>query len=241
MRERVFKEEMEAKLAEELPGGFPLNQPYTMPARVKRTTGAQSTVPAMKSTGTVGKKSKGMGTVKTKLAKPDIAKPVPPMRRLLAGGLNVKPRMQIAKPPKGGMVRYGSYPTPEQAEEAIFPGRSVTRRLLTKEGQKQRLRDTMSALKDLEATSDEGEKVAALIRLAGLRKEAFLGAALRAGAGVAGRLAKSKLLWGGAGLTGAGIGVQKLISGAKGAVQGSQQRRKKKLPTELQGIYQGVR
>lgn len=120
---RLFFEAFEKeKLAQGLPGGFNLNQPYTMPARARRATGTpvgQSTVPSMKMTGTVGKKPKGMGIATTKQSNSAMGKAIPPMKGL-QGGFKVKPNMAIVKKPPAGTIRLGSaYPTLEQARAAI--------------------------------------------------------------------------------------------------------------------------
>jgi hypothetical protein len=241
---RSFFEAFEAEKLAELPGGFPLKQPYTMPARVRRTVGApvnQGTIPAMKATGTAGgKKPKGMGMVTTKQATLPMGKAIPPMKSLM-GGFKVKPRMTIAKPPKGGMVRLGSYPTLEQAEEAIDPAGSVGRRLVSKEASEDRIRKVGQLLKKLESTDDLTVKVAALMHLAELRKEARFATLLRAGLGAArhgaGSLARSKLFWGGAGLAGAAYGVSRLAKGMTGSVERSQKKREKKLPSAIENPW----
>jgi hypothetical protein len=184
----------------------------------------------MRSTGTAVAKPKGMGMVTSKLAKPDIVKDVPLQERLLEGTTPVRPRMQISKKPEAQMVRYGSGPTLEEAERLVDPSGYMARRLLTKEGSQHRLAQTLHLVDVLERTEDPEVKTAALMRLAELKKEAVLGAALRMGAAGLGTLARSKLFWGGAGVVGGGLALGKMFKGITGKVEDIRSKRDQKIP-----------
>jgi len=184
-------------------------------------------------TGTTGTVGKVRGTVAPaaastlgygKMAAGPMAD-LPSMKPLLGGGGTVKPGMEIVKKPKVPMVRYASeYPSIEDCRSALgLDVRDGLLRVMTKEGQKARLLEVIETVRQLETTKDLSEKLACVVRLAELKKEAWAGALLR---GV-GRVAKSPLFWGGAGAIGAGLGVKKLMSSAAGTVNNAQSQRAK--------------
>jgi hypothetical protein len=148
---------------------------------------------------------------------------LPSMKPLLGGGETVKPGMEIVKKPKVPMIRYASeYPSVQDCRSALgLDVRDGMARVMTKEGQKARLMEIIATVRQLETSKDLSEKLACVVRLAELKKEAWAGALLR---GV-GRVAKSPLFWGGAGLLGAGLGVKKMMNAASGTVNNSQSQR----------------
>ena len=174
------------------PGAFPLNQPYGMPARTMKTLGIRSPVqggtPGMPGTVATAKGSGGgtalnvaKSSVTAKLAAGDL-EAVPKMKTLFGGGQPVRPKMEIVrKPTEPQMIRMASaYPSIEDIQEALMPESQRTLgRLLTKQGSQLRLTRVFELLGELEGSSDLHVKVAALLRLAEVKKEALLAQALR--------------------------------------------------------------
>lgn len=177
----------------ELPGGFPLNQPYGMPSRTAKTLGirnpANGGTPGMPG-GMGTAKGSGVGTPKNvapssvtaKFAADPALTAVPQMKTLFGGGQPVKPKMEIVQKPKEPqMVRFGSaFPSIEEAQAALIPESQRTLgRLLTKQGSVVRLTRVFELLGEIESTQDLNIKLAAVLRLAELKKEALLAQALR--------------------------------------------------------------
>lgn len=169
------------------------------------------------------------------------ANPMTKQKNLLGGGPAVGPRMRtVAKPMKPMTIRTASaYPSGEEALDALL-NPDIDGALLTKEGQHQRMIHALDVLRQLESTSDPEEKLACIVELAGIRKEAFLGALAR-GAGAlfsraapaVGGMLRSRKFWTGAGIAGGGYGAYKLIKGMGGRVEQAERTRKQKLETPL--------
>lgn len=195
-----------SKLAQETPGAFPLSQPYGMADRVRRALGISGkqnkglpgmvgTVASGATTGTASGMPKGMGkagpaapaNVSSPVSKMGQAGPLgtpPTMKPLIGGTKAVRPQMNVlAKPAptKPENVSLGSaYPGPREMLEALGYGPELkVAAMISKEGCEDRARRALLALDELEAAKTAGEKLPALLKLAGIRQESIDAAALK--------------------------------------------------------------
>ena len=234
-------------MGQETPGAFPLNEPYGMPARVRRqlgiTAGKQKGLPGMVgtvnnglTTSTVSGVPRGMGNKPSVM---DVNKtggvlptPEAPKMKPFEGMKAVKPGMKITKSPMADPIKLAEMPTFDDCLGALgVTPRLVVDDLASKEASARRLHEVIALVDVLDKSADQDEKLAAVIRLAELKKEAFLGAALRAAAPLVGRLGRSKLFWGAAGTAAAGYGIGKVMKGTVDSVTNSEaMKNKNKIP-----------
>jgi len=231
------------KTAQEMPGGFALSAPYLMPGRVARTVGKTPppfSAPTVGTTkGTIAGVPKGMGSIKPTIGdssvsvKQGMETPQAKMKNFFGGGQVVKPRMRIKTKPRDPMtVRYASAgPTIEEAEAALLGTPDVQSAFLSKEGSFSRILQTADTLAILRESTDPMDKLAALLELAELRKEAAIGSFLRGLAGAAGGIGRTIGLRRGlmgAGIAAGGYGAHRIISGAGKKIEEASKMREKR-------------
>lgn len=258
----ALREEI-SKLAMEMPAALATKQPYGMGQRVRRTLGivgkAQKGLPGMvgtvmngANTSTVGGVPKGMGAHGAstppavssgahgmKTAEPLVI-PVPKMKPLFGGMTPVKPNMQInQKPTPANPERVSlasAYPSGEDVLKALgFGSELVVDRIQSKEAGRARLLATIEAIDELQTAKTAEAMVPILIKLAEIRKEAWMGEALRAAGGLGSRMVRNKAFWGVGAAGGAAYGMGKLFKGTVDMATSQKERQTKSIQSTTGG------